>query len=385
MLLHRPPYSLLLIHSLCLQGVTAFGPKKFKQWFPQWQHSYYVGDACAAQIGTYWADNGTFPWRCQAALDCIIGNTSGSAMQEMSSSMVLLGLTPTMLSQLGPKLSESSMLAYRRPGLSFLLSMGSPTVFPSRIFQYDAPLKALKTVVKNQPLLYRAKALSRKEILMSVAEYVFTVGAILNIIEMSIELSWRSVLSWDCESTWLPFAWVLFPGLIHLIAAITFRRIPKFEHGGRCPGQRVHWSIEELMPCHTQAKLTIEVQPPNETTIVLNDATQVLVIFHITLGTIIFSSCQFLRLADVVPVILRYSVSGIVCRFITVYELRGMSSTLDIDYTQYSDNGREPQDASQTSQTRGSNQNRAVTSIPCQSLPNLNAIVGTVTHARHSI
>jgi len=134
---------------------VAFGLPKYKEWFTGWYDGYYdgVGDVCMESITAYWYNNGTNPWRCAHALDCIIGNTTGSAMQEMSSTLVLLGMTPTILSQLGPKLSESSMLSFQRPFLSFLLSMGAPTVNLGRIFSYDNPFAALETAVQGQPLL----------------------------------------------------------------------------------------------------------------------------------------------------------------------------------------------------------------------------------------
>jgi hypothetical protein len=379
MLFHRPLISLLLIR-LHFQGAKAFGPKKFKLWFTNWREAYIVGDECAAEIGTYWAGNSTFPWRCQAAIDCIIGNLSGSALQEMSSSLVLLGLTPTMLSQMGLRLSESSMLSYRRPVLSFLLSMGSPTVFLSRIFQYDAPVNALKKVVRGQPVSPRVKPFSGRDVLISTAEYALALGAIANIVEMSIELGWRSVLTWDCTSTWLPFAWVLFPGLIHLLGVISFWRIPKSQRGREGSNERLHWIIEELQLCHAQTRLSIEVQSPDSTTIMLNNIAQSLVAFHVMVGTLIFSGCQFLRMTDAVPLILRFSVSALMCRFINIYELRGMSRTLDIDDTRHPDGGRAPRPV------RGIQQPRPVASIPGQLSSNLR-VEGAAQHAmiRHSV
>jgi hypothetical protein len=192
-----------------LAPATAFGPLKYKEWFNGWRDGYYVGEQCLDQIATYWNNNGTFPYRCQVALDCIIENTSGSAMQEMSSSLVLLGLTPTILSQLGPKLSESSMLSYQRPVLSFLLSMGAPTVSPGRIFSYDDPFGALETVVKGQPLLRSASSSTpHRQTLIIILEYLCALGAICNIIYISVELGWRSVLSWACTTNYVPFTWV---------------------------------------------------------------------------------------------------------------------------------------------------------------------------------
>jgi len=49
-------------------------------------------------------------------------------------------------------------------------------------------------------------------------------------------------------------------------------------------------------------------------------------------GTMIFSSLLFLRITDAVPVIFRYALSAIICRFINQYELAGMSERLDYEY-----------------------------------------------------
>lgn len=344
MLLSHSLYFWLLFQLFQVHSVAAFGPPKYKLWFQGWLDGYYVGNICTQQISTYWAGNGTSPWTCQLALDCIIGNTSGSALQEMASSLVLLGLTPTMLSQLGPKLSESSMLSYRRPGLSFLLSMGAPTVFPTRIFTYESPFETLKAVVKDQPLaqyLSRMPLIAERPRVVGFIEYVVTLGAIYNIIDQSMQLGWRSVLSWACTTTWLPMAWVLFPGLVHVLAAVAFYRIPKSVKGPSQPlrpnetGRRLWrlWDLsQELNSCQAHNQRTIIARSPALMTLVLNNAAQLLVVLHVTIGTMIFSSCQFLRFRDALPVIARYATSAIVCRFINSYELRGMSNTLQVEY-----------------------------------------------------
>jgi hypothetical protein len=344
MLLSHSLHFGLLFQLFHVDLAAAFGPPKYQLWFQGWRNGYYVGNICAEQIGTYWAGNSTSPWTCQLALDCIIGNTSGSALQEMASSLVLLGMTPTMLSQLGPKLSESSMLSYRRPGLSFLLSMGAPTVFPGRIFTYESPFETLKAVVKDEPIqryLSGTRHIAERPRVIGFIEYIATLGAIYNIIDQSIQLGWRSVLSWACSTSWLPMAWVLLPGLIHVLAAAAFFRIPK---SVKEPGQplrpnetgwrlrRLWESSDEFRTCQAHNKRTIIARSPSLMTLVLNNIAQILVVFHIILGTIIFSSCQFLRFRDAIPVIARYAISAIVCRFINVYELRGMSNTLQVEY-----------------------------------------------------
>lgn len=49
-------------------------------------------------------------------------------------------------------------------------------------------------------------------------------------------------------------------------------------------------------------------------------------------GTMIFSSLLFLRITDALPVIFRYALSAIICRFVSRYEVAGMSERLNYEY-----------------------------------------------------
>jgi hypothetical protein len=342
--MHLPRTTAILFLQAFLEATAlGFGPPKYKEWFKGWYDGYDVTEICTKQITTYWDNNGTDPWRCQLALDCIIENTSGSAMQEMSSSLVLLGLTPTILSWLGPKLSESSMLSYQRPLLSFLLSMGAPTVNLGRIFSYDDPFAALKRAVKGQPLLRSSTHSNRlQQTIILLLEYLFALAAICNIVYISVDLGFRSVLSWACTTNYTPLIWVLAPGSIHLVGAAAFHKIHKavrnpspspesLPNGGHARVRRFWHSFKEFTTCYKHTQRTIEAEAPGFVTIMLNNFAQVLVILHILVGTIIFSSCQFLRFIDAVPVIARYAASSLVCRFINAYELRGMHARLVVE------------------------------------------------------
>jgi hypothetical protein len=124
----------------------------------------------------------------------------------------------------------------------------------------------------------------------------------------------------------------------------------------------------------------VVVDSPDSITMILNNAAQCLVVFHIMIGTLIFSGCQFLRMTDAVPLIWRFSISALICRLINIYELRGMSSTLDIKYK--SSSGRRS-----PSKGDGVQLDRAVVSRPYP--PSVGPGVGATTLAagaiRHSI
>ncbi|EEB96597.1 hypothetical protein MPER_04247 [Moniliophthora perniciosa FA553] len=123
--------------------VIAIGPMKYQLWYPDWGY-YLLPDSfknnngqCAVLVNNYWRD-GPFgstdkPWSCTLVLDCILKDTTEHGSQMLSASLVLLGLTPTMLASLGMSVAEDTMLSFEHPLLSTLLSFGSVAVYPSRI------------------------------------------------------------------------------------------------------------------------------------------------------------------------------------------------------------------------------------------------------------
>jgi hypothetical protein len=97
------------------------------------------------------------------------------------------------------------MLSFQRPFLSFLLSMGVPTVNPGRIFSYEDPFTALKVAVQGQPLLRSpSHSKSLQQTIIIVLEYTFALGAIWNIIYISVELGIRSVMTLACTTNYIP-------------------------------------------------------------------------------------------------------------------------------------------------------------------------------------
>lgn len=45
---------------------------------------------------------------------------------------------------------------------------------------------------------------------------------------------------------------------------------------------------------------------------------------HLVFGTLVFSSLMFIATLDATKIVLRYMVSGLLCRFVLLYELSGM-------------------------------------------------------------
>jgi hypothetical protein len=85
--------------------------------------------------------------------DCILANTTETNKANMASAGVVLGLMPSLLSSLGPTVTESSTLMLERPFLSSLLAIGAPAFYPFGPFDHQDPLEALKKPLRQLPSL----------------------------------------------------------------------------------------------------------------------------------------------------------------------------------------------------------------------------------------
>ncbi|KAJ5169006.1 uncharacterized protein N7482_004600 [Penicillium canariense] len=228
----------------------------------------------------------------------------------LSTSLVILGLTPTLLSNLGPTIAESSTLSSQRPLLSWLLSFGAPAVMMCRIWTYDDPYNTIASRRNSSKLLdhFAIGRTRRYRWLINIVEYVFALAAIANIIHVSLDLEFRSVSTWYCESWWFPLTWVLILGLIHAIGTISFWMTPKTVG---CADE-----AEGLDGLASKAPRIITTQAPN----LLDSDSELSGLGHVMYGTLVFSSLMFLMVEDAVPVIIRYAASAVMCRFIIQYE-----------------------------------------------------------------
>lgn len=327
----------LLLQHLASPVRADFGPMKFQHWFYQWEVNalgpnrkiLMDEDKCATEVNNYWNKNDTVKWAYPGALDCILSHTSPSMQQSLSTAIVILGLTPTLLSALGPNIAESSMLSLERPLLSLLLSLGAPTVAVSRILTYNDPFSAIQASPNNSKLV-PSSALGRRGLFRRLvvaaeyvaAEYVAALGAIANIIQTSLDLGFRAVCSFHCDGQFYPLMWVLLPAFIHIVGVAAFYLTPKAvgeeDEAGAGAGSR-------------QGVRTIYTVAPTRSTIFVQSVASGLAVGHVFLGTIVFSSMLFLMVSDAVPVIMRYAASAVVCRLINQYELACMDEKYRVE------------------------------------------------------
>lgn len=65
---------------------------------------------------------------------CLLNAIPPNWQANFYSAIVVLGLMPTLLAYIGPSVAEISLLSAHRPLLSFLISMGAPAIWLTRVF-----------------------------------------------------------------------------------------------------------------------------------------------------------------------------------------------------------------------------------------------------------
>lgn len=280
---------------------------------------------------------------------CILSALSPDRQAIFSSAAVILGLTPTILSTLGPSINDIALLSAHRPLLSFLLSFGSPAVWPTRIFEYTCPTSVLESPASP----FRITRLGpRSASALSAVQYVLAVAAIANVVTTAVDMSRKTVLSWGCTTNFTPLLWPTLVGVVHIISVSSYFaerqlqkppsneglainiRTTKGTIANKSNRKSYRWLVDvwksETTICANRPKMQLE--PKSSTVpnlaVLLHIAAGCCSFVHLTFGTVIFSSLLFVSTWDVLNQILwRYIVSTVVCRLILLVELAGLRVT----------------------------------------------------------
>ena len=244
----RHLYFSLFLSFLLLGGVSA---AKYQEWF--WWYvrdgtfPSIVQDTCKNEYDNYMNSTSTpdrrfngsgsgqwcvciggVPSLCYTANklqyfveDCILAHLRPSYLTNYQAAAVIFGILPGLLGAFGARLSEITYLSIHRPVLSFLLALGSPAVWPTRLLEYDDPVDTVKEGL-NKLVMQSWRAHPWASALLSASQYLLAAGSIANMMEISLQLGKKSVLVWSCEANYGPLVWALCPVVIHLLAAITY-------------------------------------------------------------------------------------------------------------------------------------------------------------------
>ncbi|KAJ5970179.1 Cytochrome P450 [Penicillium vulpinum] len=122
--------SILLTTFLVLFGMIALfshgsKAKQFEYWYPFYRYALtQEGDAptCLQNYTDAVKELGSkHSMTCKNLVSCIYSNTKEIDKADMSSALVLLGLTPTVLGQIGPTINNKAQLWFQNPILGSTL------------------------------------------------------------------------------------------------------------------------------------------------------------------------------------------------------------------------------------------------------------------------
>lgn len=272
--------------------------------------------------------------------DCLYAGLLPNEAQNLQSADVLLGLTPTLLSTLAPSIGEISLLSTRRRFLALLLAVANPSIYVSRLLSFNDPMEYLNPVETAFPDGFLSLQ-GRSATVLASLQYILAAGAIVNVVHLSWELGYRTVIAWKCNASYIPFLWTIIPLFVHIIAAVgwhisnSVRQANRLEQGvasrskvqqmamqeGKLPSQdpkldfKTPWrDFQQQPPSHKREKLAI----------FLNELAGFGAFLHLLFGTTVFSSLMFIGVLDALQVIARYIASGLICRLIVSWELAAM-------------------------------------------------------------
>lgn len=328
---------------------TVLYPLKYDSWYHDFsdQLDLISTTVCNLSLAAYRGDPtaratlGPVRDYCWSHANCLLSTASERVKASFGGTSILLGLAPTTLSVLGPSVAEMALLSLHRPFLSFLLSLGAPAVFPGRFLLWNDPLRA------NEPSTgaFIVQPFSKKiSILVSVIQYLVAATCCGNIFHATYAIGLRSIISWDCRSSYWPLLWVVLSLVIHFTATISLRAAIQHKKGVTTPRQREYIS-EPLDERHKPKRMGVVRVIHNEVTPSANIDQQVsdlydvrvgpvalvlqytgafLSVCHLVFGTLLFSSLQFIGVGDAVILILRLIASATFCRVVLQFEVGGM-------------------------------------------------------------
>lgn len=326
----------------------------------------------------------------QPVLSCLLDDMSEFLKSQMASTGILLGLLPTVVSQVGSSTIETGLLALQRPFLAFLLSAATPAVGTDSVRAFDSEeiLRVLSRPghqLQWPSFMHIAEDDRRRKIIavvVSISQYIFATGAVVNIGLCTAELGRAAIFAMSPAAIYLPGLYILLALAIYIMGSLVVRnRVrtweirPTVTTGSDVKparrksrfGMPVFWQwlleaeesegemltgTEDMLYKPTfrgwfkhaflpleffffkehehDKRLYLEIRRESRTlwmaTWVVRSGTICVYIF----GTLMFSSILFVGPLDGLKIIARYLASAVVCRMIMVYELVGMKYTREI-------------------------------------------------------
>lgn len=276
---------------------------------------------------------------------CIVDQLQTNHMLNYQSSLVVLGLLPTLMVLIGPSVAEISLLYLHRPILSALLSLGTPTIWAaSYLFEANTPDRARITTFDG---LAPRRLSPRVAVALSASEYLLAAGAAVNSIFTALEIGRKTVLAWGCTTQFTPFLWAVLPSVVYAVAGaknyyfvVAKETTEAANISCRNDSSRIQHSLKRLFNvtrrrlskdttlCAKRRKIRLKSKAKvHIIACMLDIAIGVAAFMHFAFGLAAFSALQFVTVRDAFGRILcRFALSTLICRSILVFELVGLGS-----------------------------------------------------------
>ncbi|WKT41421.1 hypothetical protein QSH57_006227 [Fusarium oxysporum f. sp. vasinfectum] len=174
---------------------------QYEHFFPAWEHLIQdqLRDNCTKQLNDYRNRSNTDQGAGYNVIGCVLETMPEYRKAELASAAVILGFAPTVLQLLSASYLDTAVLAYRRPGLAFLLSMSSSGVRPLTATDYDDFIATAGTdpfhtnFGKSQSVWAPT--------IVSILEYTIASGAVANNAYLAYQLSVWAVCTFSPNRT----------------------------------------------------------------------------------------------------------------------------------------------------------------------------------------
>lgn len=314
--------------------------RQFDNFFPAWSdelHGLLDGTDGRNACRPFIAEDAAIGRGPYFTTGCLLEGFPEFRKAEMSSSSVILGLMPVVVSQLGPANPQLALLGVRRPILALLLAAAAPSVSPLVGEGYYDTLReqlSRAAVALPAPPPRKPRGLGLV-ILISFAEYAAALAALANVAIMAYQLSIWTVTSFAMAFSALPAVYIFLAiplyGSSLLVVHCYFRVVRRVESdgSGSPPDDGHRWrGFDELIPCRFQSPVSLEPAAHSEFGRKAADTAawgvKTFIVVQCVVGTMALSGLLFVSAADAIILVVRFAASAIISKLVLTVELSGM-------------------------------------------------------------
>jgi hypothetical protein len=319
----------VIVLCYCITPTLARSYTQYERFFPAWEHLIQVQlrDNCTQQLNDYRNRSNTDQGAGYSVLGCILETMPEYRKAELASAAVILGFAPTALQLISASYLDTAMLAYRRPGLAFLLSISSSGVRPLTATDYDDFIDTMGTDPFHAFPFHTDFSKPQSvwlPTLISILEYTIAGGAIANNVYLTYQLSVWAVCTFSPQQEFLPAIWTAAALVLHLFGYLAARLkvSVNIEDNDRYTLRRRLWV--EFLPTPWQTKLRVKKNDRhNGWFLVLVSALYIGDALQAFFGTLVLSSLVFISVKDSAVIVMRLMASALFARGVLLYELAG--------------------------------------------------------------